>query len=143
MVIIIKRFPRPHQGEEGETYISKKKRRFYSMTNLERLQMEIKDIVLTEAEKEVYLQENSLSPDGEYNPQSIINKRNILKTALSILESIANNPTTMKNYKKDDITISKFSENIQNRIEQLERKTRQMSINDEMSDSNYFMLFNG
>lgn len=113
------------------------------MTNLERLQMEIKDIVLTEDEQEVYLQENSLSPDGEYNPQSIINKRNILKTALSILESIANNPTTMKNYKKDDITISKFSENIQNRIEQLERKIRQMSINDEMSDSNYFMLFNG
>jgi len=26
MVIIIKRFPRPHQGEEGETYISKKEK---------------------------------------------------------------------------------------------------------------------
>lgn len=113
------------------------------MNNLERLKLEIKDINLTEPELSIYLQENSLTPTEEYNPELNTNKRNILKTALSILESIANNPNLMKNYKKDDITISQFSENIQARIEQLERKIRQMSINDEVAESSYFMLFKG
>lgn len=113
------------------------------MNNLQRLQLEIKDINLTQAELSIYLQENSLAPTDEYNPESNTSKRNILKTALSILESIANNPATMKNYKQDDITVSQFSENIQARIDQLERKIRQMSVNDEIAESNYFMLFKG
>ena len=114
------------------------------MTNLERLQIEIQDVTLDENIAKVYLQENSLSPDDAYNPESSINKRNILKATLSVLESIANNPATMKNYKKDDITISQFSENIQNRLDQLERKIRQMGANDSINqESNYFMLFRG
>jgi|LSQX01.1.fsa_nt_gb fructoselysine-6-P-deglycase FrlB-like protein len=113
------------------------------LNNLERLKMEIRDINLTEEEQSIYLQENALNPTIEYSPESVTNKRNILKTALSILESIANNPATMKNYKKDDITVSQFAENIQSRIDQLERKIRQMSINDEAGESNYFMMFKG
>jgi hypothetical protein len=115
----------------------------HNMTNLQRLELETKGIELAQIESEVYLQENSLTPTDEYNPQSNTNKRNILKTALSILESIANNPSTMKNYKQDDVTISEFAENLQSRIDQLERKIRQMSINDEVAESNYFMLFKG
>ena len=113
------------------------------MNNIERLQLEIKDISLTEEEIAIYLQENSLQPYEEYNPSSASNKRDIFRTTLSILESIANNPATMKNYKKDDITISQFSENIQNRIEQLQRKIRQMSIAEDNQESNFFMLFKG
>jgi hypothetical protein len=75
------------------------------MTNLKRLQMEIKDINLIDDEKIVYLMENDLAHNAEYNPQSNTNKRNIYKTALSILESIANQPGQMKNYKKDDILL--------------------------------------
>lgn len=75
------------------------------MTNLKRLQMEIKDINLIDDEKIVYLMENDLANNAEYNPQSNTNKRNIYKTALSILESIANQPGQMKNYKKDDILL--------------------------------------
>ena len=96
------------------------------MTNTERLQMEIKGISLTPSEIEIYLQENSLIATDEYNPSSNTNKRNILKTALSILESVANQPALMKDYKQDDITISQFAENLQNRIDQLENKIRQI-----------------
>ena len=111
------------------------------MTNKERLEIEIKNINLSENEKEIYLEESELDPEEEYNPSSNNNKRNILKTALSILESIANDPAAMKNYKQDDITVSQFSENLQNRIDQLERKIRQMSTTDNNNEDNFFMLF--
>ncbi|MEC1723128.1 hypothetical protein [Schinkia azotoformans] len=111
------------------------------MTNLQRLLLEVKGINLQQDELSIYLQENGLQPHDEYIPSSQANKRNIYRTALSILESIANNPSTMKNYKMDDTTISDFADNIQNRIDQLERKIRTMPI-DEQSDSNFFMLFN-
>ena len=111
------------------------------MTNLQRLLLEVQSINLQQDELSIYLQENDLQPHNEYIPSSQLNKRNIYRTALSILESIANNPATMKNYKMDDTTVSDFSDNIQNRIDQLERKIRTMPI-DEQTDSNYFMLFN-
>ncbi|MEA5023915.1 hypothetical protein SDC9_15163 [bioreactor metagenome] len=96
------------------------------MNNQERLLMEIKGIDLTPSEIEVYLQENNLVATEEYNPSSNTNKRNILKTALAILESVANQPELMRNYKMDDITVSQFHENLQNRIDQLEIKIRQI-----------------
>lgn len=111
------------------------------MTNSERLLMEIKEINLTPDEVTVYLMENDLTANNEYNPESVTNKRNIYKSALSILESIANQPSQMKNYKKDDISVSQFAENIQNRIEQLERKIRQMRIDDTKPETNTFILF--
>ncbi|WP_066174683.1 hypothetical protein [Bacillus marinisedimentorum] len=111
------------------------------MTNLQRLQLEVQSINLSQEELSIYLQENNLQPHEEYNPQSATSKRNIYKTALSILESIANNPSNMKNYKQDDVSISDFSENIQSRIDQLDRKIRNMKTDDQ-SDSNFFMLFN-
>lgn len=111
------------------------------MTNLQRLLLEIKSINLQQEELSIYLQENGLQPHDEYQANSLSAKRNIYRTALSILESIANNPSTMKNYKMDDTTVSDFADNIQNRIDQLERKIRTMPL-DEQSDSNFFMLFN-
>lgn len=94
------------------------------MTNLERLQMEISDITYTDDQLTVFLQENGLTATEEYNPSSNTNKKNILKTALSILEAIANNPQLMKSYKSEEISVTEFSENLQNRIDQLERKIR-------------------
>lgn len=94
------------------------------MTNLERLKMEIEGIDLTDDKLTIYLEENDLTATDEYAPTSKTNKKNILKTALSILESIANNPSLMKNYKTDDISISQFSENLNNRIDALDRKIR-------------------
>ncbi|CDX03324.1 Hypothetical protein DPCES_3438 [Desulfitobacterium hafniense] len=113
------------------------------MTNSDRLLMEIKGIELTPSETEIYLQENSLIPTDEYNPSSNTNKRNILKTALSILESVANQPELMKNYKMDDITVSQFHENLMNRIEQLELKIRQIP-NDDLTfqdGASFFYMF--
>ncbi|WP_409174827.1 hypothetical protein [Brevibacillus fortis] len=111
------------------------------MTNLQRLEMEIEGISLTQEHLRVYLAENGLISTNEYLSTSNTNKRSIYKSALSILESIANNPMLMKNYKLDDMTVSAFAENLQSRIDQLERKIRQMQNDDGNGESSYFMLF--
>ena len=110
-----------------------------NMTNLQRLLLEVQGIDLDQNELIVYLEENGLKAHDEYVP-SATNKRNIYKTALSILESIANNPKLMKTYKLDDMTISGFHENLLSRIDQLERKIRQMKTDEQ--EHNVFMLFN-
>lgn len=97
------------------------------MTNLQRLKMAIEGIDLNDDKLEIYLQENELESATEYNVGSNLNKKMILKTALSILEEIANNPQLMREYKTDDMTISQFSENLQSRIDSLERKIRLMA----------------
>lgn len=94
------------------------------MTNIERLKMEVKGIDFTDTEIEVYMQENELSTTDNYVPTSNTNKKNILKTALSILESVANQPQLMKTFKLEDMSISQFSENLQTRIDALDRKIR-------------------
>lgn len=112
------------------------------MNNLQRLEMETKGIKLEQDELSIYLQENDLQPFVEYNPQSATNKKNIYRAALSILESIANNPASMKSYKMDDMTVSDFHENLMNRIDQLERKIRTLKTDEQLqNESNFFMLF--
>ncbi|MGG0666702.1 hypothetical protein ABE042_21735 [Viridibacillus arvi] len=70
------------------------------MNNLQRLQMEVKGITLTDDEWNVYLLENVLTPNEVYDASSNINKKKKLsQTALSVLESIANSPTSMKTIK--------------------------------------------
>lgn len=101
-----------------------------NMTNLERLKMSIDGINITDDKLNVYLEENNLVSTDTYTPTSNTNKKAILKTALSILEDIANNPQSMKNYKTDDVTISNFAENLQNRIDALEKKIRQIPDDD-------------
>lgn len=109
------------------------------MTNIERLKMEIEGIDLTDDKLTVYLEENDLTATDEYAPTSKTNKKNILKTALSILESIANNPSNMKNYKTDDISISQFSENLNNRIDALDRKIRLIPDDEGFNDGASFI----
>ena len=109
------------------------------MNNLQRLEMEIKGVELSQQELIMYLEENSLPPHEVYNAQSPSSKRFIYKTALSVLESVANNPELMKNIKLDDMTVSEFHENLMNRIDNLERKIRTMRTDNNNSD--FFMLF--
>lgn len=112
------------------------------MNNLQRLQLEVQSIKLEQDELSIYLQENDLQPFQEYNPQSATNKKNIYRAALSVLESIANNPASMKSYKLDDMTVSDFHENLMNRIDQLERKIRTLKTDEQLqNESNFFMLF--
>lgn len=113
------------------------------MTNLERLQLETKGISLTLDELSVYLAEEGVTnPEDEYDASSSIAKRKIYSAALAVLNSVANNPALMKSYKQDDITVSDFADSLQNRIDQLERKIRTMTINELDNGSNTFMLFN-
>lgn len=101
-----------------------------NLNNIDRLKMEIEGIDIEDDKLNVYLEENNLVATEEYSPSSNINKKNIYRTALAILESIANNPTYMRNLKNDDMSITQFSENLNNRIDSLTRKIRLMSDND-------------
>lgn len=112
------------------------------MNNIQRLQMETKSIQLDQSELIVYLEENNLSPHHEYNPQSATSKKLIYQSALSVLESIANNPQTMKNYTHEDMTVSDFHDNLMNRIDQLERKIRKLKTDEQVAnETSFFMLF--
>ena len=65
--------------------------------------MATEGIMLDDEKLIIYLEENTLVSTVEYVPTSSTNKKQIYKTALSILEDIANSPSTMKNFKSDDI----------------------------------------
>lgn len=113
------------------------------MTNIDRIKIEVEGVTLTDDTLAIYLQENNLTPSDEYAPTSNINKKNIYRTALSILESIANNPSYMRNVKNDDMTISEFSKNLNDRIDSLDRKIRLMSTddNDNGTGASFVYLF--
>jgi len=111
--------------------------------NLQRLQMETKGVTLEQAELIIYLEENDLAAFTEYNPQSATNKKNIYQSALSILESIANNPEHMRNIKDTEMSVSDFSDNLQSRIDQLEYKVRKLLTDEQASiNTSIFTLFN-
>lgn len=101
--------------------------------------MEIKGIELSQQELSIYLEENGLNGQDNYKTQSNSNKRAIYKCALSILESIANNPTLMRTIKMDDMTVSDFHDNLMNRIDSLERKIRTMPSNDNHNGSTFLL----
>ena len=114
------------------------------MNNMQRLLMEIKGIEYSEAELSIYLSEYELEPLTAYVPTSNTNKKAIYSTALSVLESVANNIDMMKNIKVDDMTVSEFHENLMKRIDQLENKIRTMPMDSEdgsNTDSSIFMLY--
>ena len=106
------------------------------MTNMGRLDIEIKDIDYTPEEKSIFLQENDLEPDAEYDPSSSLNKRNIMRTALSILEAIANNPMLMRSYKTESMSITDFADSLQNRIQMLDRKIRMLPLEERAHSNN-------
>lgn len=105
------------------------------MTNFERLSIEVEvdfpknaneeQIAFWEEKMETYLKENGLNADDTYNPESKTNKKNILKTALSILESLANTRHVLQTSEYGgDFKFYEYYENLQNRIDALERKIR-------------------
>lgn len=110
------------------------------MENIERLQMEIGGIELPHEELLVYLAEEGIDGYTSYNASSKANKKAIYQSALSVLNSIANQPHAMKNYKQDDMTVEGFAKYLQSRIDQLEKKIRQMP-NDDSTNTNFFNLF--
>ena len=100
------------------------------MMNIDRLKIEISDINYLDTELEIFLAECGLNANDEYVPTSNTNKKAILSTTLGILEALANNPQAMKNYRTEDMTITQFSDNLQNRIDSLERKIRLIANDD-------------
>lgn len=121
-----------------ECELYKKERK--NMNNIERLEMEVAGIDIPHQEMHIYLKEAGLDGYSDYNASSKANKRAIYEASVSILHSIANQPHLMKNYKQDDMTVTEFSKQLQNRINQLEGKIRQMPVADG-DVSNFFNLF--
>lgn len=111
-----------------------------TMTNKERLLLEVSGVELNDKEVEVYLQENGVSANDKYDASSNLNKRAIYNSALAILNSIANQPHTMKSYKQDDMSVYDFAKFIQKRIDQLTSTIQSMPTTDS-KPSNYFNLF--
>lgn len=109
------------------------------MNNIQRLAMEIKGIELEQNELIIYLLESGLDAHDEYIATSNSNKRKVYMTALSVLESLANNPTLMRTVKVDDMTVSEFHENLLARISQLENTVRKMPVDD--TNTNTFLLY--
>lgn len=112
------------------------------MNNLQRLQLEVKGVELNQNEFVIYLRENDLEPFDTYKPHSSTSQKLIYQSALSVLESVANNTELMRNIKHDDMSITQFHENLMARIDQLERKIRGLKTDEQIeSESNFFMLF--
>jgi hypothetical protein len=111
------------------------------MNNLQRLQLETKGIELEQKELIIYLNENGLQPFDQYNAESATSKKSMYQAALAALESIANNPSKFANKKHEDMDVSDFAVNLQNRIDQLERKIRTLKTDEQIqNDTNFFML---
>lgn len=113
------------------------------MNYIDRTKLELQNITLTDDEITIRLQESGISdPSTDYNPSFNTDKKAIYTTVLSILESIANDPQQMRTIREEDQSISDVSANLQNRIDQLNRKIRMMdSSDDENNDSSFFSLF--
>ncbi|QDH19782.1 hypothetical protein [Saccharibacillus brassicae] len=114
------------------------------MNNLSRLKMETPNLSITDDQLSIYLLENSIIPEADYLPTDKLNQIAIYSCALSVLESIANDPQLMKSYRTDDLTVSEFAENIQSRIDQLTTKIRSMKaeqVRSSQPQTNVFSLF--
>lgn len=112
------------------------------MNNLQRLQMEVSIPAMGQDALSIYLEENGLQPFIEYNPSSATNKKQIYQSTLSVLESIASSPSSMKSFKMDDVTVNDYHSNLLDRIDQLERKIRNLKTDEQIKNqSDFFMLF--
>lgn len=111
--------------------------------NLSRLKMELRGFEIDQKELIIYLMENDLTDNDIYNPESNTNKKKIYQSALSVLESIANDPKNMKNYKTDDVSITHFHTNIMRRIDDLRKKISNMMEDDftSQNDARFTYLF--
>lgn len=138
--VIIKETNRAISNSWELVHLTNSMKGFDKMTNEERLKMEIVGIPLESHEIEIYLLENDLLATDNYDASSGVNKRNIYLSALSILNSIANQPSSMKNYKQDDMSVYDFSKYLQSRIEQLENRINSIPLDDNLP-KNYFNLF--
>lgn len=114
-----------------------------TITNMQRLKMDIQGIDLTDTDLTVYLLENNLKPNDMYDTSDKDNLRAIYDTALNILEGIANNPTLMRTIKMDDMSVSEFHDNLMKRIDQLENKIRNLKTDiANRNKSSVFMFYN-
>lgn len=91
------------------------------MTNLERLKLELakKDYYLDD-EYSVFLEEQGLEPNGEYDKS--ICQIGLLHTVIAILETLSNNIDHYRTVETEFITNTQAYEHLKNRIDELYKK---------------------
>ncbi|WP_419893633.1 hypothetical protein [Oceanobacillus kimchii] len=107
------------------------------MTVLEVLKMELKELQgFTDEELQIYLENNDLASKESYVKTMRVQ---ILQTALDVLGSMANNQSYFANKQHEDLNISDFATNLQNRIDQLNIQIRKLKI--EQANNSSFTMF--
>lgn len=91
------------------------------MTNLERLKLELahKDYY-TDEEYTVFLEEQNLEPNGEYDKS--ICQIGLLYTVIAVLETLSNNIDHYRTVQTEFVTNTQAYEHLKNRIDELYKK---------------------
>ena len=113
-------------------------------TNLIRVKMELdlQSDDYIDSSTRMYMVENGLEPDEIYVANNS-NKRKVYMTVRDVLVKISNNPRIMKEYKTDEMSVTKFYDNLLNRIDRLDRQIRMMPTgeDDTAGESDVFGYF--
>lgn len=105
------------------------------VTLKQRISAELGNMQVPEMLMDIFIQEEGLSPDGEYKTDD---KRSMLKVCLEILESIGNDLNTMRTVKTDFLSTSEATQNLQQRISDLKKRIAEIDRQKQAENSNQF-----
>lgn len=109
------------------------------MTVLERLKLELNNKeYFTDAEYQVYLEENNLVYTEQYNKNTM--QRDLLYTVVDILESVANDVDLMRKIETEFATTSEAIRFLNDRIDRIRNRILNIADTDE-TVSNVSLLF--
>lgn len=112
------------------------------MTILERLKLELsnKDY-FTDAEYQVFLQENELSPTDKYIKET--HQRNLLLTCIDILEAVSNDVDIMRKVSDDTtgLTTEQAYKYLTDRINKIKDKIATLPTDDVVENNSFTLMF--
>ncbi|HII4500007.1 TPA: hypothetical protein ACY4SM_002031 [Clostridium perfringens] len=111
------------------------------MTNLERLKLELNNKkYYKDSEYTVFLEENNLVPTGNYIKAD--NEINLLKTVVSVLETLANDTDLMRKIdNKDIMSIDQAYKFLEKRIYRINTKIIELQEEQQGIDTNIRPIF--
>ena len=112
-----------------------------NIQNLERLKLELSNKpYCTDEEYKIFLSENGLNFDGEYN--KVINEVNLLNTVISILETLSNDVDLMRKIdSKDIMSVDQASKYLSQRIYNIKKKIVEIEESKEEYKGNINPIF--
>lgn len=111
------------------------------MTNLERLKLELAHkSYFTDEEYIVLLDENGLVANDTYNKAT--NQLELLQTVISILQALTNNIDLYRNIETEFTTTSSAYKNINDRIDELNKRIAQMPSYEPTAQTITYLFYN-